>query len=65
MRAAGMANIGITIEEYMKDCWAGLENGDEEILIGPIKQRFANLEDDKRAVFNHFVNATSADKSSK
>ena len=65
MRAAGMANIGITIEEYMKDCWAGRENGAEEGLIGTINQSVANLEDDKRAVFNHFVNATSADKSSK
>ncbi|KAI1362576.1 short chain dehydrogenase [Xylaria arbuscula] len=59
MRAAGLANIGITIEEYMKDCWAGLENGDEEILIGPIKQRFAHLEDERKAAFKNFVSATA------
>ncbi|KAJ3577665.1 hypothetical protein NPX13_g2902 [Xylaria arbuscula] len=59
MRAAGLANIGITIEEYMKDCWAGLENGDEEILIGPIKQRFAHLEDERKAAFKDFVSVTA------
>ncbi|KAK5634367.1 hypothetical protein RRF57_010081 [Xylaria bambusicola] len=61
MRAAGLANIGITIEEFMKDCWAGLENGDEEILVGPIKENFGTLEDGRRKVFDHFVNSV-ADK---
>ncbi|KAI0521942.1 short chain dehydrogenase [Xylaria bambusicola] len=55
MRAAGLANIGITIEEFMKDCWPGLENGDEEILIGPIRENFGTLEDGRRKAFARFV----------
>ncbi|KAI3326395.1 short chain dehydrogenase [Xylariaceae sp. AK1471] len=62
LRAAGQANIGITIEEYMQDCWAGLEHGDEEILVGPIKANFSNLEDKKRAVFNSFLAAAASGK---
>ncbi|KAI0399607.1 short chain dehydrogenase [Xylaria palmicola] len=62
LRAAGQAHIGITIEEYMQDCWAGLERGDEEILVGPIKTNFANLEDGRRAMFERFWSAMSAGK---
>jgi hypothetical protein len=62
MRAAGQANIGITIEEYMRDCWAGLEQGDEEILVGPIKANFAHLEDQKRDVFNSMLAGMAAGK---
>ncbi|KAI8630029.1 short chain dehydrogenase [Xylariaceae sp. FL1651] len=55
LRAAGQADIGITIEEYMQDCWPGLENGDEEILVGPIKANLSNVEDGKRVAFKHFT----------
>ncbi|KAI1747279.1 short chain dehydrogenase [Xylaria castorea] len=62
MVAAGQANIGITIDEFIRDCWAGLEAGDEEILVGPLKANFANLEDGKRAVFKNFVAGMAAGK---
>ncbi|KAI8948867.1 short chain dehydrogenase [Xylaria longipes] len=62
MVAAGQANIGITIDEFIRDCWAGLEAGDEEVLVGPIKANFANLEDGKRAVFKNFVAGMVAGK---
>ncbi|KAI1178584.1 short chain dehydrogenase [Nemania sp. FL0916] len=62
LRAAGLANIGITIEEFMRDCWAGLEQGDEEILIGPLKANFATLEDGKRIAFERFMAATAGGK---
>ncbi|KAI0479981.1 short chain dehydrogenase [Xylaria cf. heliscus] len=55
MVAAGQANIGISIDDFMRDCWAGLEAGEEEILVGPIKANFAHLEDGRRAVFNRFI----------
>lgn len=60
MRAAGQAHIGISIEAYMKDCWAGLERGDEEILIGPIKENFSTLEDGKKVMFKQFLDAMAA-----
>ncbi|KAI1189437.1 short chain dehydrogenase [Nemania serpens] len=59
LRAAGHANIGITIEEYMRDCWAGLERGDEEILVGPIATMFSGLEDGRRAMFRGFLDAVA------
>lgn len=55
MRAAGQANIGITIEEYMQGCWPGLESGEEEILVGPIRDNFSGLEDGKRVVFRGWI----------
>ncbi|KAI0101731.1 short chain dehydrogenase [Nemania sp. FL0031] len=62
LREAGHANIGITIEDYMLGCWEGLEQGEEEILVGPIKENFANLEDGRRAVFSNFLAAVAAGK---
>ncbi|KAI0454972.1 short chain dehydrogenase [Xylaria acuta] len=62
MVAAGQANIGITIEEFIRDCWAGLEAGDEEILVGPLKANFKNLEDGRRAVFKNFIAGMAAGK---
>ncbi|TRX90318.1 hypothetical protein FHL15_008863 [Xylaria flabelliformis] len=62
MVAAGQAKIGITIDEFIRDCWAGLEAGDEEILVGPLKANFANLEDGKRAVFRNFLDGMAAGK---
>ncbi|KAI0427806.1 short chain dehydrogenase [Xylaria sp. FL1042] len=62
LREAGLANIGITIDEYMRDCWAGLEGGDEEILVGPIKANFARLEDGRRSAFGQFLAAMEAGK---
>ncbi|KAI0813203.1 short chain dehydrogenase [Xylaria sp. FL0064] len=63
LREAGHANIGITIDEYMRDCWAGLEAGDEEeILVGPIKANFASLEDGRRKAFGQFLAAMEAGK---
>ncbi|KAI0905204.1 short chain dehydrogenase [Ustulina deusta] len=62
LREAGYANIGITLEEYMRDCWAGLQQGDEEILVGPIKANLATLEDGRRTAFNHFLAAVAAGK---
>ncbi|GAP84706.2 putative short chain dehydrogenase [Rosellinia necatrix] len=62
LRAAGLANIGITIDEFMRDCWAGLERGDEEILVGPIRENFSALEDGRKAMFKHFLAAMAAGK---
>ncbi|KAI1129058.1 short chain dehydrogenase [Nemania abortiva] len=62
LREAGHANIGITIEDYMRGCWEGLETGEEEILVGPIKENFAHLEDGRRAMFGNFLAAVAAGK---
>jgi len=40
----------------MRDAWAGLENGDEEILVGPIKENFSHLDDERKVIFDRFVN---------
>ncbi|KAI0868852.1 short chain dehydrogenase [Hypoxylon argillaceum] len=62
LREAGFAHIGITIEEYMKDCWAGLESGEEEILVGPVKQNFSTLEVERRQMFQFFLKAVEDGK---
>ncbi|KAI1288832.1 short chain dehydrogenase [Xylaria venustula] len=62
LREGGWANMGITIEEYMRDCWEGLEEGKEEILIGPLKANFGTLDDGRRAAFGHFLAAIEAGK---
>ncbi|KAH8160384.1 hypothetical protein CIB48_g7865 [Xylaria polymorpha] len=62
MVAAGLANIGITVDEFIRDCWAGLEAGEEEILVGPLKTNFATLEDGRRAIFRNFVAGMAAGK---
>lgn len=43
----------------MRDCWAGLERGDEEILVGPIATMFSGLEDGRRAMFRGFLDAVA------
>ncbi|KAI1816271.1 short chain dehydrogenase [Poronia punctata] len=56
---AGLSDIGITIDEYMRDCWKGLVNGDEEILIGPIAKHFSHVDDVKREIFTNFLTTGS------
>ncbi|RWA03123.1 hypothetical protein EKO27_g11983, partial [Xylaria grammica] len=62
LRGTEFANMGITITEFMHDCWAGLEAGDEEILVGPVKANFGAVEDVRRVCFNNFVAASAAGK---
>ncbi|KAI0152793.1 short chain dehydrogenase [Xylariaceae sp. FL1272] len=56
----GLGHIGITIEEFIESAWAGLEKGDEEILVGPLKEGMGHLEDGRRVAFRRFAEATKA-----
>ncbi|KAI0537261.1 short chain dehydrogenase [Xylaria digitata] len=62
LRGTEFAHMGITIEEFMRGCWAGLEAGDEEILVGPVKANFGTIEDGRRAWFDNFIAAAAARK---
>ncbi|KAI1270714.1 short chain dehydrogenase [Xylariaceae sp. FL1019] len=57
--AQGLGNIGITIEEFIESAWAGLESGQEEILVGPLKEGMGHLEDGRREAFRRFAEATA------
>ncbi|TGJ79026.1 hypothetical protein E0Z10_g9743 [Xylaria hypoxylon] len=62
LRGTEFAHMGITIGEFMQGCWAGLEAGDEEILVGPVKANFGTIEDGRRLWFNKFLAAAAAGK---
>jgi short-subunit dehydrogenase involved in D-alanine esterification of teichoic acids len=51
----GLGNIGITIEEFMDDAWSGLTTGKEEIMVGPIKERFGQVEEGRKAAYQHLL----------
>lgn len=55
--AKGLGNIGITIEEFTEDAWRGLTEGDEEILVGPIRERFGKVEEGRKAAFQGLLEA--------
>ncbi|KAI0133981.1 short chain dehydrogenase [Xylariales sp. AK1849] len=47
----GMDKIGISIEEFTDDAWRGLTAGEEEIVVGPIKERFGRVEEGRKQAF--------------
>ncbi|CAJ2502181.1 Uu.00g095750.m01.CDS01 [Anthostomella pinea] len=55
LRAAGDTNFGLSIDEFLQETWAGLTRGDDEIPIGPVKDRFAAFEDERRERFDGLV----------
>jgi short-subunit dehydrogenase len=51
----GLGNIGITIEKFINDAWSGFITGKEEIMMGPIKERFEQVEEGRKAVYQHLL----------
>ncbi|KAI1095561.1 putative NADP(+)-dependent dehydrogenase [Rostrohypoxylon terebratum] len=55
--AIGEGNIGIPVEQFTDEAWAGLARGDEEIPVGIVKERFDVTEEPRRAQFARIVEA--------
>ncbi|OTA59598.1 short chain dehydrogenase [Hypoxylon sp. EC38] len=53
----GQGNIGIPVEQFLDEAWAGLTRGDEEIPVGIVKERFDATEAPRRAQFQRIVEA--------
>ncbi|KAI1662222.1 NAD(P)-binding protein [Daldinia decipiens] len=51
----GQGDIGIPVEQFTDEAWAGLVRGDEEIPVGHVKERFEILEGPKRVPFQKIV----------
>lgn len=45
----GWADIGISLQQFTDEAWAGLTEGKEEIPVGPTKERWGMEEGRKRA----------------
>ncbi|KLU89808.1 hypothetical protein MAPG_08777 [Magnaporthiopsis poae ATCC 64411] len=52
--AAGQAEFGMDLDDFTNEAWAGLVADEDEIIVGPIRDRLHAVEDAKRAGFEHF-----------
>ncbi len=48
--AIGQGDIGMPLQEFLEEAWIGLQNADEDIYIGAIREMFANVEKEKKVV---------------
>lgn len=55
--AIGEGDIGIPVEQFTDEAWAGLTRGDEEIPVGIVRERFEVTEEPRRAQFRRIVEA--------
>ncbi|KAI2628744.1 NAD(P)-binding protein [Hypoxylon sp. NC1633] len=53
--AIGQGDIGIPVEEFVDEAWAGLVRGEEEIPVGTVRLRFDALEEPRRGQFRRIV----------
>ncbi|KAK8004812.1 oxidoreductase DltE [Apiospora arundinis] len=53
--ARGLGDIGITLQEFTDEAWAGLTRGDDEIPVGPRREQTAKLEEGRREAFKGMV----------
>ncbi|KAI1842093.1 hypothetical protein JX266_011744 [Neoarthrinium moseri] len=53
----GLSQLGIPIEEFTDDAWRGLLADEEEILVGPIKDRFGRVEVGRKEAFRGLLEA--------
>ncbi|KAI1076962.1 NAD(P)-binding protein [Whalleya microplaca] len=63
--AIGEGNIGIPLEQFLSEAWAGLERGDLEIPVGQVRQRFDHVEEPRRQGFEgmlKYIDATAKAK---
>ncbi|KAI1766937.1 NAD(P)-binding protein [Hypoxylon sp. FL1150] len=51
----GEANIGIPLQQFTDEAWAGLSRGDEEIPVGMVRDRFDATEEPRRLGFQRMV----------
>ncbi|EOO04177.1 putative short-chain dehydrogenase oxidoreductase protein [Phaeoacremonium minimum UCRPA7] len=52
LAAAGQGPIGMPLQEFLEETWSALEKGDEdEILVGPNRERWGTVENEKKAGF--------------
>ncbi|KAI1777515.1 NAD(P)-binding protein [Hypoxylon cercidicola] len=51
----GQGNIGIPLQQFIDEAWAGLTRGDEEIPVGQVKDRFDTIEEPRRGGFRRMV----------
>ncbi|OTB09482.1 hypothetical protein M426DRAFT_316031 [Hypoxylon sp. CI-4A] len=51
----GQGNIGISLEQFTDEAWAGLTRGDEEIPVGMVRDRFDATEEPRRVQFDRMV----------
>lgn len=51
-----MPQFGISLEDFTKETWAALEKGEEdELLIGPAREDFGHIEDERKKSYGHIV----------
>ncbi|KAI1387518.1 putative NADP(+)-dependent dehydrogenase [Hypoxylon trugodes] len=55
--AIGEGNIGIPVEQFLDEAWAGLTAGDAEIPVGIVKVRFDTTEEPRREQFGRILKA--------
>ncbi|KAI0015734.1 short chain dehydrogenase [Xylariomycetidae sp. FL0641] len=58
LRAKGNTDFGLTLDEFMREAWAGLVNGDEEIPVGPARTSSEAFEALRRKGFKAMVAMT-------
>ncbi|KAI2621932.1 NAD(P)-binding protein [Hypomontagnella submonticulosa] len=51
----GQGNIGIPLQQFTDEAWAGLLRGDNEIPVGIVKDRFDAVEEPRRGPFEQMV----------
>ncbi|KAK7972217.1 hypothetical protein PG988_006351 [Apiospora saccharicola] len=51
----GLGDIGITLDEFMTEAWAGLTRGDDEIPVGPNRENVHKMEEGRRQAFQGMV----------
>ncbi|KAK8071396.1 hypothetical protein PG997_011599 [Apiospora hydei] len=53
--ARGLGDIGITLQEFTDEAWAGLTWGDDEIPVGPNRENLVKMEEGRRQAFQGMV----------
>ena len=53
--ARGLGDIGITLQEFTDEAWAGLTRGDDEIPVGPHREGLIKMEMGRRQAFQGMV----------
>ncbi|KAK8024570.1 hypothetical protein PG993_012636 [Apiospora rasikravindrae] len=53
--ARGLGDIGITLQEFTDEAWAGLTRGDDEIPVGPNRENLVKMEEGRRQAFMGMV----------
>ncbi|KAF1940322.1 short-chain dehydrogenase/ reductase-like protein [Clathrospora elynae] len=48
-------NIGMPLDEFTRDAWAGLVEGKEQIPVGFVTKAFENFENKRQEMFNGFM----------